>query len=58
MRGDIPSIDSSATPSALIPLTTSPRYKELSKDRFASHVVQTILILGGGETVEREVWKE
>lgn len=31
------------------------RYKDLSKNRFASHVIQTLLVLGGGETVEREV---
>lgn len=30
-------------------------YKDLSEDRFASHVIQTLLVLGGGETVEREV---
>ena len=32
----------------------SSSYKDLSEDRFASHVIQTLLVLGGGETAERE----
>lgn len=31
------------------------RYSDIAQDRFASHVLQTLIVLGGGETVEREV---